>query len=241
MRASAALVARLDADGTTRPVSIRSEAPLLLRARPAAAAALDVFMVGGAAGPLGGDCLSLDLRVEPGAAVVVRSVAAMLAQPSPRGGASVLTTTADIGAGARIDWWPEPLISVRGSDHTSTTIVRCAADAHVRWVDEIILGRSHEPSGRLTVRQRVEVAGRPVLHHDVVFDPAESPLGRHGPFRVIVTAVSVGPAGEPAATVITDDARATRTPLTDTATAWIALSHDLTTARQALTTLALTR
>ncbi len=241
MHAAAGLVAQRDANGITRPTSIRSEAPLLLRARPSMAGPLDVFMVGGAAGPLGGDCLSLAVKIGDGASVVVRSVAAMLAQPSPLGGASLLTTTADVAAGAHVDWWPEPLISVLGSDHTSATIVRCAADAYVRWVDEIVLGRSNEPGGRLTIRQRIEVEGRPLLHHDVVFDPAESPLGRHGPFRVIATAVSIGPTSEPAGTVVSDDVRATRTPLTDTATAWIALAHDLTTARETLATLALTR
>jgi urease accessory protein len=239
--AAAGLVAQLDVTGVTRPTSIRSEAPLLLRARPSTAGPLDVFMVGGAAGPLGGDCLSLAMQIGEGASVVVRSVAAMLAQPSPIGGASTLTTTADIGVGAHVDWWPEPLISVRGSDHTSATTVRCAAGAHVRWVDEIVLGRTDESSGRLTIRQRIEVGGRPLLHHDVVFDPAESPLGRHGPFRVIVTAASIGPASEPASTIITNDVRATRTPLSDTATTWIALAHDLTTARETLATLGLTR
>lgn len=241
MHAAAGLVAQLDAHGVTRPASIRSEAPLLLRARTSKAGPLDVFMVGGAAGPLGGDCLSLALRIGDGASVVLRSVAAMLAQPSPRGGASLLSTTADVESGAHVDWWPEPLISVRGSDHTSATIVRCAADAHVRWVDEIVLGRTDEPNGRLTIRQRFEVDDQPVLHHDVLFDPTESPLGRHGQFRVIVTAVSIGHASEQASTIVTNDVRATRTPLAETATAWIALAHDLTTARATIAALGLTR
>jgi len=50
VRASATLVAEPGADGATRLPVLRSQAPLILRQTPEA-----VYLVGGAAGPLGGD------------------------------------------------------------------------------------------------------------------------------------------------------------------------------------------
>jgi urease accessory protein len=61
----------------SRLVELRSDPPLVLRATPAG-----LHLVGGAAGPLGGDELALDITVGAGACLVVRSAAATLAQPA---------------------------------------------------------------------------------------------------------------------------------------------------------------
>ena len=68
MRASATLVAELGADGTTRLPVLRSQAPLILRQTPEA-----VYLVGGAAGPLGGDVLELRIDVREGATLRLRT------------------------------------------------------------------------------------------------------------------------------------------------------------------------
>src|ERR1700721_2043243 len=66
--AEAAIVASLDAaSGITRLPVLRSQVPLVLRRTPDA-----VYLVGGAAGPLGGDVLSLSITVGPGAFLRVR-------------------------------------------------------------------------------------------------------------------------------------------------------------------------
>ena len=63
MRACARVVAQADDAGVTRLTGLRSEPPLLLRHTPAAAGAATVHLLGGAAGPLGGDDLRLEIVV----------------------------------------------------------------------------------------------------------------------------------------------------------------------------------
>ena len=67
---------------------LRSDGPLALRETPRG-----VYLVGTAAGPLGGDDLALDIDVGPGACLVIRSAAAMLLLPGPEGGESALRIT----------------------------------------------------------------------------------------------------------------------------------------------------
>ena len=68
---------------------------------------LSLAMVGGAAGPLGGDRLRFRLELGCGARVALRSVAATMAQPGPRGEPSELRVELVVGADATLDWRPE--------------------------------------------------------------------------------------------------------------------------------------
>lgn len=225
---------------------MRGEAPLLMRmTQPATSAspAVQVHLVGGAAGPLGGDRLHLSIEVGADSSLAMRSVAASLAQPG-RVGAPPSSTTirAEVRSGACLDWWPEPLVSVRGSDHRQVTDVAAADEtAVVRWVDEIVLGRHDEPGGVLTTRQRVTVAGRPVLHHAARFDPLTDGIGRHGTARVLVTGILVGRPSLRSLSVIASDHRIARYPLDERCTAWIALAESVDVARAALVAAGLER
>ncbi len=246
MDSTARLVAALDGRGRTVPTTLFGEAPLLLRVTSedtGAGSGLEVHLVGGAAGPLCGDRLRTSIDVGAGAALTVRSVAASLAQPGPCGSSgSTATVGAVLAAGASLDWWPEPLVSVRGSDHTLTTTVDIDVDAGpVRWVDEVVLGRHDEVGGRLSMHQRFSVGGRPILRHSVTFDPATAGIGRHGSARVAVTAVAVGGPVLTAASSIEAGLRVVRYPLNPACTAWIALGDDLDRARDALARLGLER
>lgn len=230
MRARSEVVVGVGPDGRTRVEVLRAEAPLLLRESHASLRdqpdAPLVQLVGGAAAPLGGDDLALDVAVGAGAAVVVRSVAATYAQPSTVPARSELVTTARIGAGGRLDWWPEPLVSVRGSDHVATTVVCAEAGSVVRWVDEVVLGRHGESGGRLVVRQRIEVGGHPVCVHDATFDPDDTSAGRHGDARVAITGIVHGLPSATAASIVRSGARAARLPVDDRTVAWVALGDD---------------
>jgi urease accessory protein len=213
--------------GRTVATELRSEAPLLLRASPRANH-LDVHLVGGAAGPLGGDDLRLDVDVGGGSVVVVRSVAAQLAQPDPRGRSSMAVTDVHVRAGASVDWHPEPLISVTGSDHRMVTRLRVEPGATVRWTDTIVLGRTGEPPGRIAARLRVEIDGHPVLDHDLVAglgrlvgpmpvgdrNPLAGP-GVNGRARTLTSTFMYGPEApaEPSSRVTTDGSRTATLPL----------------------------
>jgi urease accessory protein len=170
--AGAAIVAEVAADGKTRLPVLRSQAPLVLRRTPGA-----VYLVGGAAGPIGGDRLDLGIEVRDGAALTVRTAAAAVALPGPDGLESVLTVTATVGAGARLEYLPEPLVVAAGARHATDIRVTLAEGASLLLRDELILGRHGEPGGSSCTRLRVDYAGRPLLRQslEVSGTDADSP------------------------------------------------------------------
>lgn len=170
MRAHAQIVADLDPRGRTRLVRLRGQTPLLLRQaggdRPAT-----VYIVGGAASPLGGDDLRLDIEVRAGAAVRVRAVAASVALPGPAGAPSSMAVTALVEAGARLEWLPEQTVAAAGCRHRATSTVTLADGAALRWRDELVCGRHGESSGSVVVATAVTYAGRPLLRQSLTVGP----------------------------------------------------------------------
>lgn len=177
MKASARIVARAQADGTTRLTTLAGEAPLLLRrtrgaeapARPSPAAR--VHLVGGAAGPLGGDELRCAVDLGPGARVEVYSVAASIALPGPKGRESSLEIQASVSAGGELAWRPEPMIAARGARHRTVTRIELAEDARLLWRDALVLGRDGEDPGSVATRLRVTRGGRTLLDHEIALGP----------------------------------------------------------------------
>ena len=162
MRASAELVAERGAGGSTRLPVLRSQAPLILR-RTADA----VYLVGGAAGPLGGDVLELRIEVREGAALRVRTVAAAVALPGRNGQESVLSVTLAVAAGGRLEYLPEPTVAADGARHRTDIRVDLAAGAALVLRDEMVLGRHAERGGACRTRLRADLAGFPLLRHEV--------------------------------------------------------------------------
>ena len=162
MRASAALVAELGADGATRFPVQRSQAPLILRRTPEA-----VYLVGGAAGPLGGDVLELQIGVREGASLRLRTAAAAVALPGRDGRESVLSVTLTVAAGARLEYLPEPTVAATGARHRTDIRADLAAGAALVLRDEVVLGRYGERGGSCRTRLRVDLASAPLLRHDL--------------------------------------------------------------------------
>src|SRR5262249_4903070 len=153
MRASAHIVACADSAGRTILATLRGEPPLLpRRTHGSGGDAVEVHLVGGAAGPLGGDEFELRIEVGPGASLVVRTVAAMLALPGPAGEQSSLLVRASVSAGATLQWLPEPTIAAANCHHVSYSTVDADAGATVIWREELIAGRHGESPGRLWQR-----------------------------------------------------------------------------------------
>jgi urease accessory protein len=233
MRARASIHATF-ADGRTRLVGMRSDPPLVVRETPDA-----VYLVGAAAGPLGCDELRLDVTVDDGATLAVRSAAATLAHPGPHGGRSYLHSRFDIGAAAHLTWRPEPLVSVRGSDHTIDTTVVAKDDATLVLCEEIVLGRDHEASGRVRSRIRVERGGRVVLTHelDVGADaPGWDSAAVLGSARAVVSMVMLGADAPTDAMSRVDPstgARAAWLPLASGAAVLLSIAPGLRAARRA--------
>lgn len=209
MRAAARIVAEADGHGGTRLPVLRGDAPLLLRRTgPASIGDVTVHLVGGAAGPLGGDDLRLDIEVGPQARLEVRSVAASLVLPDLARRRSRMLINATVAAGARLRWLPEPLIAAAGCDHNAVTRVRVAAGGTLLWRDDISCGRHGEQPGDLRTDTTISYDGATVYRHRLVIGPAAtgwSGAAVLGGGRAIGSVVWVGPAWaarEPAPSVV---------------------------------------
>jgi urease accessory protein len=172
MKATARITAVAQA-GRTRLVTLRSEPPILVRRTGPrhADGEVDVHLVGGAAGPLGGDRLRVEVTVEPGARLCVRAVAASLALPGPTGARSTLDVHASVAAGGSLRWLPEPLIAARGCDHLSRSLVDLEEDAALTWREELVCGRHAEEPGNAALECGVRLAGRTLMRQDVAVGP----------------------------------------------------------------------
>ncbi|MEV6489679.1 urease accessory protein UreD [Actinoplanes sp. NPDC051633] len=211
MRAAARIVAEADRSGGTRLAVLRGESPLLFRrtgprngGRGTAAAggvpgsgtaqAITLHLVGGAAGPLRGDELRLDLEVGPHARLDVRSVAATLLLPGRPAPPSTLVIHAEVGEGATLRWLPEPTIAAAGCDHIAITLVEVAEGGTLLWRDDIVCGRHREESGRIRTETTVRYAGRALYRHDLAIGaPGWEGAAVLGGNRALGAAILAGP------------------------------------------------
>jgi urease accessory protein len=193
--ASASIVAVAGPGGVTRLPVLASQEPLVLRRTPDA-----VYVIGGAAGPIGGDELSLRISVAEGAFLRVRTAAASIALPGPDGVESVLNVSIDVGAGGRLEYLPEPVVVSAGARHATVITVTLAEGASLLLRDEVLLGRHGEDGGAARSVLRADYAGRPLLRQalevggadDASLGPAV--LAAH---RAVGNLLQVDPATDP--------------------------------------------
>jgi urease accessory protein len=148
-----------------RITTLYGEPPLL----PRVTGPGEVHFVGGAAGPLGGDDLCVEIDVGPGADLCIRTVAATLALPGQ--GFSGTRISARIAAGSRLAWLPEPLIAASGGAHESVSTVELATGAALVWREELVCGRYGEEPGDARLRLAVRLDGRPLHRHEIAVGP----------------------------------------------------------------------
>jgi urease accessory protein len=167
VRARAQLVAVADGAGGTRLDRLYGEAPLLLRRTGPER----VHLVGGAAGPLGGDDLLITVDVGAGATVRLHTVAASIALPGATGAPSRTAVHARVAAGGRLEWLPEPLIAAHRCDHIVVSTVELEPGAALVWREELVCGRQGEESGSAAMRTAVRLGGRPLCAQHVAVGP----------------------------------------------------------------------
>ncbi|MBB4912561.1 urease accessory protein UreD [Actinophytocola algeriensis] len=161
MRARARL--EVERGGVVR--TLRSAPPLTLipvRGRPV------VHLVNSAASPLGGDDLTLTVRVGAHACLTLSGVAAAVALPGPRGLPSRMAVHLELSEGARVEYLPEPTVITRRARHESVLVVSLAGDAHLHTRETVVLGRDGELPGELTTTTHVTRDGHPVLRQTLV-------------------------------------------------------------------------
>jgi urease accessory protein len=159
-----------------------------------------VHLVGGAAGPLGGDELNLSVVVGPGAGLVLRTVAASVALPGPTGTPSTMTLDVTVAAGGRLAWLPEPTVAAAGCDHRILSTVELDEAAHLVWREELVAGRYGEQPGRVHQQTRLRRGGTTVLAQDLTLgDEAWTSPAVLGTGRTVGALVVVEPGSEPGA------------------------------------------
>jgi len=121
--------------------------------------------------PHNGDRLRVEATMGPGADVHVTSAAATVALPGPMPGHARHDVVLRVGESARLHWLPEPLVSASGSDLRQSIRVELAPTARLLLGEQQILGRAHEPTGRLDSRLTVRRDGRTLLDQHTVHGP----------------------------------------------------------------------
>jgi urease accessory protein len=210
MRAFARIVAGADGRGGTRLAVLRGESPLLLRRTgPPARGGVTVHLVGGAAGPMRGDDLRLEIEVGPGARLDLRSVAASLALPGrAQEPPSRLAIHAEVAAGGSLSWLPEPLIAAAGCHHLAFTDVRVGAGGTLLWRDDLVCGRHGESSGDVRTDTTIRYDGVTLYRHELAVGPGAagwSGAAVLGGGRAVGSVVLAGPS-LPAAALLGGDA-----------------------------------
>ncbi|MFF9481666.1 urease accessory protein UreD [Streptomyces sp. NPDC014733] len=201
LRATARILARTDAQGTTRLPVLDGSGPFALRRLGFPGPQARVCMVGAMSAPLGGDRLAIEATAEAGAQLHLTAAAATVALPGRTGDAATYDVRLTVGDGARLDWLPEPLICAEGSDLWMTTTVELAPTARLVLREEQVLGRADERTGRLHSRLTVIRAGRTLLDQETAYGPGvpgwdtSAVLGGH---RAIGQLLVVGPEFEDA-------------------------------------------
>jgi urease accessory protein len=160
---------------------VRDAAPVAFRATPDA-----VYLVGTAASPVGDDKVVIDVQVEAGATLRVRSAASMIAWASA---GSSLEVNVSIGMGGYLDWHLQPMIASKGCSFSQMVRARLADGAALRWTEEIVLGRHGEEPGRLSLRLDADIDDAPLLRHQLELGPGVA--GWDGP-AVVGTNRAVG-------------------------------------------------
>ncbi|WP_236718239.1 urease accessory protein UreD [Actinoplanes sp. TFC3] len=156
-----------------------------------------MHLVGGAAGPLRGDDLRLDIEVGPGARLSMFSVAAQLALPGRPGlPASRFEIHATVATGGTLVFHPEPLIAASGCDHRASTTVTVEDGGTLLWREDLVCGRHAEPSGAAHTELTIHYAGSTLFRHDLTVGPAApawSGAAILGEGRAIGTLILAGP------------------------------------------------
>lgn len=148
-----------------------------------------------AGGPLGGDELVLDLKLGADTHTQMRSVAAMVVQAGGPPAVARWTVAATLGAGAALDWQPQPTVVCDGAELHSQMTVTLQRGAHAVLREEVMLGRAGQRGGRFVGELTVDLEGAPLLAHTLLLDGADpvlaGPAGTGGA-RVVGMLAMVG-------------------------------------------------
>ena len=124
-----------------------------------------VHLVSAAATPLGGDSLDIRVIVEPGARLLVRTVAATVTLPGATTLESQAIWTLEVAGDLDVD--PQPTVVAAASRHFTSTRLELTGSGRVRLRERIQIGRSDERQGFWSGSLHADVDGSPLLRHRI--------------------------------------------------------------------------
>lgn len=124
-----------------------------------------VHLVGTAAGPLGGDDVTIVVHVGPGARLAVRSSGATIVQPGGQEPDSTLRMLLTIEDEGQLDFGCEPTVVCHRAEHEAEAVLDLTGSGQVRLMEQVLLGRSNEPGGSWIGRTKLTRDGVPELRH----------------------------------------------------------------------------
>ena len=143
-----------------------------------------LHLVGTAAGPLGGDHAVIDVHLQAGARLSLRSAGATIIQPGRLRPDSVVDLNLRVDDEAELDLATEPTVVCHGAQHRNRTTLTLSGRGRARLVEQVLLGRAYEEPGEWAGRTVITRDGAPLLRHTL-----RSAVLAVGGIRVISTLV----------------------------------------------------
>jgi urease accessory protein len=119
---------------------------------------------------LAGDRVRIEVDVRGPVAVELVETAGTVAYDM-RGGSASWEVDVRLDGGARLTWLGEPFVVAAGASVTRSTTLDLAEGAVATLRESLVLGRTGESGGALSVRTRATYAGAPLLVEDLDLTP----------------------------------------------------------------------
>ncbi|MFF5210516.1 urease accessory protein UreD [Streptosporangium sp. NPDC000396] len=159
------------AQGTTVLPVLAGDGPFDLRRGHAHGNQARVCILGAMSAPLGGDRLRIEATTGPGAHLHITTAAATIALRGPTTAHATYDVHLTVAEHASLHWLPQPLISAARSNLRQSCTIDLAPTARLLLREEVVLGRSGEPPGRLSTRLTVRRDARPLLEQQTMYGP----------------------------------------------------------------------
>lgn len=167
------LSVRVDDSGHSRIRDLRQSGAMKLVFPRTFRPDLETILVNTAGGITGGDRFSLDIHVEPGAALTLTTQASERAYRAQQGEIGQVTTTLKVAAEAQLNWLPQELILFNHAALHRRQTFELAPTAHLLMVEPIVFGRAamNEVVHELDFHDRIQItrAGRPLYLDGIRF------------------------------------------------------------------------
>lgn len=150
-----------------------------------------VALVAGGALLLGGDHVSINVTVGRGCTLVLEDIGGTVAYDADGEQAS-WAVNIHVEAGATLMWHSLPMVVAHGANVSRSTSIQLGSGARALLRETVVLGRSGEVAGHITMRTDVTACGAPVFVEELSANGASDIPGVIGATRVLDSVLLVG-------------------------------------------------